>query len=182
MSSLNSGAGIARLVGCILIAVAAVMAGAAALLFVTLPVAPTGEDLIAAGAVAAITVVLFAVGVPLFVIGARRFARQRRVLRTGAMCHATVVAADNVSNLDNERPVARITLAVPVGGGGTVRAVVRQVVPPRLRQIVTVGAVLPVRVDPADPKFAVIDWEHAQEPHRIDGGTIAVDVAAALLF
>ncbi len=182
MSSLNSGAGAARLVGGILTAVAVVMAAVAVLLFVTLPVAPTGDDLIAAATVAALTVVLFAVGVPMLVIGGQRLARQRRVLRTGTPRLATVVAADNVTNPDNDRPVARITLAVPVAAGGTVRAVVRQVVPPRLTRSVTVGAVLPVRVDPADPKFAVIDWEHAQERHRIGGGDVAVDLAAALLL
>jgi hypothetical protein len=181
MSSLNSGAGIARLVGCILTAVAAVMAAGTALVIATLPATPSGEDLIAAGTVAALTVVLFAAGVPMLVIGARRLARQRRVLRTGAPCHATVVAAHNVTDIDNDRPVARITLAVPVPGGGTVTAVVRQVVPPRLARSVTPGAVLPVRVDPADPTFAVIDWEHPRERHRI-AGDVAVDLAGALLF
>ncbi|MDG6103062.1 hypothetical protein Daura_16270 [Dactylosporangium aurantiacum] len=185
MSSLNSGAGQARLVGCILTAVAAVMVGVTALLFATLPASPTSDDLIAAAAVAAVTVVLFAVGVPLFVVGARRLARQRRVLRTGTPCLATVVAAHRVTDPDNDRPVAKILLAVPAAGHGTVTATVRQVVPPVLTRIVRPGAVLPVRVDPADPTFAVIDWEHAQQRHRIAGDVgfhVATDIAGALLF
>ncbi|MFF5228313.1 hypothetical protein [Dactylosporangium sp. NPDC000521] len=184
MSSLNSGAGLARLTGCILTLVAFVTAGVSALIFVTLPAAPTSDDLIAAAAVAGVTVVLFAVGVPLFVVGARRLARQRRVLRTGTPCLATVTAAHNVTNAENDDPVARITLAVPVPGG-TATAVVRQVVPQRLRRIVGPGTVLPVRVDPADPTFAVIDWEHAQQRHSIADDVaahVAVDIAAGLLF
>ncbi|MEV4513633.1 DUF3592 domain-containing protein [Dactylosporangium sp. NPDC049525] len=181
MSSLNSGAGLARLVGCILTAVAAVMAGGTALVLTSLPATPSGDDLIAAVTVAALTVVLFAIGVPLFVIGARRLARQRRVLRTGVPCLATVVAAHNVTSTEDDDPVARITLAVPVAAGGTVTAVVRQVVPARLRRSVAPGAVLPVRVDPADPTFAVIDWTHTPQRHHI-AGDVAVDLAGALLF
>lgn len=180
MSSLNSGAGLARLVGCILTLVAVVMAAVAALLVATLPAAPTGDDLIAAATVAALAVVFFAIGVPMLVIGARRFARQQRVLRTGVPCTATIVAAHNVTSAEDEDPVARLTLAVPVPTG-TATAVVRQVVPARLRRAVVPGATVPVRVDPADPTFAVIDWEHAQQRHRI-AGDVAVDVAAALLF
>lgn len=179
MSSLNSGAGVARLVGAILTPIAVLMAAVGALLLVTLPAAASGDDLIAAWTVTALSVVLSAVGVPMLVLGARRLARQRRVLRTGVPCRATVVAAHNVTNFENPRPVARISLAVPVNGGGAVTAVVRQVVPPRLAGSVRPGALLPVRGDPADPAFAVIDWEYAQERHRIAG---SVDLAGALPF
>ena len=121
----------------------------------------------------------------MLVLGARRLARQRLVRRTGVPCRATVVAAHNVTDSDNPRPVARITLTVPVAGGGTVTAVVRHVVPPRLARSIRPGALLPTRVDPADPAFAVIDWEHAQEPHRIAGDVgvgVGVGVAGALRF
>ncbi|MET7394768.1 DUF3592 domain-containing protein [Dactylosporangium sp. NPDC005572] len=168
MSSLNSGAGAARLTGLILLPVAVLLS------FVAL--ALRGIELVA---VAGVAVALFATGVPLLVIGARNLARQRRVLRTGTPAFATVTAVGGVSADRDEHQVTRIDLAVPTAGG-PVAARVRQVVPPALAGLVGPGVLLPVRYDPADPTIAVVDWEHAQEPRNI-GGSVALDLAFGLL-
>ncbi|MFB9177948.1 DUF3592 domain-containing protein [Dactylosporangium sucinum] len=168
MSSLNSGAGAARLTGLILLPVAVLLS------FVAL--ALRGVELLA---VAAVAVALFATGLPLLVIGARNLARQRRVLRTGTPALATVVAVGDLSADPDEHQVTRIDLAIPTPAG-PVAARVRQVVPPALVRLVGPGVLLPVRYDPADPSVAVVDWEHAQEPRRV-GGSVAVDLTIGLL-
>ncbi|MEV8513723.1 DUF3592 domain-containing protein [Dactylosporangium sp. NPDC051484] len=183
LPALQSGAGIARLTGAILTPIALVMAGAAALVWVSLPAEPATDDWITLAVTAAFVPVLAGIGLPLLIVGARRLARLRRVLREGVPCAAVITAITGLSTDPDERGASRIDLAVPVPGGGTVNARVRQVVPLPLVRFVGPGVRVPVRVDPADPTVAVIDWRHAEPRERVAGamaGSSLVDLAASL--
>ncbi|MGI5242601.1 hypothetical protein [Dactylosporangium sp. CA-139066] len=183
LPALQTGAGIARLTGTILTPVALVMAGATALVWVSLPATPSTDDWITLAVTAAFVPILAGIGLPLLVVGARRLARLRRVLREGAPARAVITAITGLSNDPDERGASRIDLAVDLPGRGTVNARVRQVVPLPLVPFMAPGVRVPVRVDPADPTVAVIDWRFAEPRERIAGavaGSALVDLAAGL--
>jgi hypothetical protein len=183
MSSLNSGAGITRLSGIILTAVAAVIAAGTALIQVNLPAEATRDDRLMVVVLATLTLVLLIIGLPLLVIGAKNLARQRRIFKTGQSCLALITSIDGLENPDpQERHLSRIELAIPTVSGPAT-AVVRQVVPLHLVPHLGPGVRIPVRVDRSDPTFAVVDWPDA-ERCTITGataGSFAVDLAFDLL-
>jgi hypothetical protein len=184
LPALQTGAGIARLTGAILTPIALVMAGATALVWVSLPAAPSADDWITLAVTAAFVPILAGIGLPLLVVGARRLARLRRVLREGTPTTAVITAITGLNADPDERSASRIDLAVALPGGGTAQARVRQEVPLPLLRFVGPGVRVPVRVDPSDPTLAVIDWRFVERRERIAGavaGSALVDLAAGLL-
>ncbi|MEV6931165.1 DUF3592 domain-containing protein [Dactylosporangium sp. NPDC051485] len=180
LPALQTGAGIARLTGAIITPIALVMVGATALVWVSLPAVPSTDDWVTLAVTAAFVPVLAGIGLPLLVVGARRLARLRRVMREGVPVAAVITAITGLSTDPDERGASRIDLAVPAPGGGTVNARVRQVVPLPLVKFMAPGVRVPARVDPADPTVAVIDWRFAEPRERI-AGSVLFDLAAGLI-
>src|SRR3954447_4125749 len=112
LPALESGAGVARVTGAILTPIGAIMAGAAALVWLSLPAVPGTDDWITLAVTVAFVPVLAGLGLPMLVIGARTLARQRQVLRNGRPCLAVITGITGLSTDPDERGVSRIDLAV----------------------------------------------------------------------
>jgi hypothetical protein len=142
------------------------------------PIAP-GAGVVAGGfLVAALVQVWFAIGgspwgwlgalVSLGVAGlagglglhhGRLAARRHRVLREGAPGEATVKKAE-IGEMDGEHE-GRLELFVEVAGRATRDVVVEDKIPAMLADVIREGVELPVRVDPEDQEFVVVEWDTA---------------------
>jgi hypothetical protein len=106
-------------------------------------------------------VTLIAVAVIMLIIGvivSIRARKKRKIETGGTPGQATVVNLSQTGTYINQNPQFIFELDVNVPGMGQYRAQTTATVPMYIVQAVGPGAVLPVKVDPADPKELVIDW------------------------
>jgi hypothetical protein len=106
-------------------------------------------------------VVLIGIAVLFLIIGtivAVKGRKKRRIETGGTPGQATVLSLSQTGTYINENPQFYFDLDVNVPGMAQFRTNTRVTVPMYLVQAVGPGAVLPVRVDPANPSDLVIDW------------------------
>jgi hypothetical protein len=105
-------------------------------------------------------VILGLVGVVLVAFGLRsgaRVAKAEHVEAVGVAGTGTIVGMTQTGLLLNDNPQIELTLDVNVPGRSTYRATYKDYVPLMLLGEVTMGATLPVKVDPNDPQQIVVE-------------------------
>ena len=113
-----------------------------------------GGYFMAAVALIGVAVIMLIIGI---VVSIK--ARKKRKIETGGTPgQATVVNLSQTSTYINENPQFIFELDVNVPGMAQFRTQTTATVPMYMVQGVGPGAVLPVRVDPANPNELVIDW------------------------
>jgi hypothetical protein len=95
---------------------------------------------------------------------AARAAEAERIDATGIPGRATVVGLTQTGMFLNENPQVEMDLRVEVSGRPAFQAQRKEFVPLILLNRLSVGAQLPVKVDPADPSKVVIDWDASPGP------------------
>jgi len=89
-------------------------------------------------------------------------ARERRILQTGRPARATVVSLGENSGggvvTVNDQPYLNLVLEVHDGFSAPYAVSMDLVIPRAAVPQFQPGAVIPVKVDPADPRNVVIDW------------------------
>lgn len=115
------------------------------------------------------TVIVLGIGVvgliPLVIglMGIRAASQQDRILRTGIAGTAQVQSIEQTGTRVNDQPEVEFTLLVSLPGRDPYPAKRTEIVPMILLNRLG-DAVLPVRVDPADPATVVIAWEDPAAP------------------
>lgn len=120
----------------------------------------------------------------------RSHTRAERLRQAGTQGQATITAVDFTSMRVNDRPVVKLKLRLDVPGRPAYDMNHSMVMPWEAMGRTGVGQVVPVRVDPDDPKQVLIEWEAvppmvtmAQSPNVVavdDGnGSISFGPAAA---
>jgi len=125
------------------------------------------EARVASLAIAAISLAVALFGVPRLVRLFSSFTGDERLLEHGLPAQATLTAVNPTGwRYNRTYPIVRFGLRVQHAGGPQ-PAEIRQVVEPDLLPRLVPGAVVGVRVDPADPARVVIDWRMpVQGPDR----------------
>jgi len=128
---------------------------------------------------------LVLVGIGLIWFGVRSGAKAAEVDRieaTGIPGQATVVGLTQTGLFVNENPQVGIDLTVSVPGRAPFPAHVQQIVPLILLGRLVNGAILPVKVDSADPSKVVIEWggPSAAVPAPTGAGSETVDQVQAM--
>jgi len=112
-----------------------------------------------------VSLLVLLVGVGLLVAAA--FAKDKpsqKLLSSGHAVEATVLEVHHPPNVGasgaSANPVVRFVLGVN-GPMGPTQVTIEQATPQMYVQKVHEGSVVPVRIDPANPNVALIDWAHA---------------------
>jgi hypothetical protein len=108
-----------------------------------------------AGILGLVAVILGGIGLRI----RRRAAEVQRLIATGLPGTATVTGLTQTGMFLNENPQVEMELMVQLPGRPPYAAKRKEFVPLILLNRVSTGAVLAVKVDPADPNDVVIDWE-----------------------
>jgi hypothetical protein len=90
-------------------------------------------------------------------------ARERRILATGRPAAATVISLDENSGggvvTVNDQPYLNLVLEVNDGVGPPFAVSMDLVIPRTALPRFQPGAVIPVKIDPGNPRRVVIDWD-----------------------
>jgi hypothetical protein len=107
-------------------------------------------------------IILAVVGVGLLWFGIRAGAKAEenaRLEATGLDAQGTIVGMTQTGMFLNDNPQVRLDLSVLLPGRPAYAASVKQFVPLILLGRLTGGAVLPVKVDPANPAHVIVEWD-----------------------
>jgi hypothetical protein len=118
----------------------------------------------AGGAMLLTGAILGGVGILLIVIGlivGRRAAAVDQILATGIPGTAQITGLSQTGMYINYQPQIQMNLLVSLPGRPPYGATHKEVVPLILLSRLAPGAMLAVKVDPADPQKIVIDWQNA---------------------
>jgi hypothetical protein len=125
--------------------------------------------------------ILGAVGFGLVWFGLKAAAsaeRAARIEQTGLPGRATIVGLTQTGMFLNDNPQVRLDLSVEVPGRGAYQASHKEFVPLILLGRLAAGAVLPVKVDQADPSRLIIEWDQPVAPAQPATGWFAPAGAA----
>jgi len=121
---------------------------------------PFAPDFMHAGA-PIIAFVFLTIGVIFTIVGVittRVAGNTRKLLATGLVGTGTIVNAEDTNVMVNEKPLVKLTLNVQIPGRPAYTVEHREVIPFIGLGQVTLGAQLPVAVDPTNPDKLAIDW------------------------
>ncbi|GAA3146968.1 hypothetical protein GCM10010466_42480 [Planomonospora alba] len=89
----------------------------------------------------------------------------KRILQTGVPAQAMIEHLGETGITVNGQPMVEFGLRVRQADGREYGVTHRQILPRLMMGMVTIGAVVPVKVDMAEPEKIVIDWSAVRPAH-----------------
>jgi hypothetical protein len=114
--------------------------------------------------VAVTAIVLVVTGV-VFLPVLKNMQAGKRILQTGVPAQAMIEHLGETGITVNGQPMVEFGLRVRHADGREYGVTHRQILPRLMMGMVSIGAVVPVKVDVAQPEKVVIDWSAARPAH-----------------